>query len=51
MRSQLLFNEYMDGAVGEVNARVLGKELELLCMKGCRLSKRALLADDTVIQH
>ena len=29
--SPWLFNVYMDGVVREVNARVLGKWLELLC--------------------
>ena len=29
--SPWLFNVYMDGVVREVNVRVLGKDLELLC--------------------
>ena len=30
--SQWLFKVYMDGVVREVNVRVLGKGLELLCL-------------------
>ena len=31
--SQGLFNVYMDGEVREVNVRVFGKGLELLCQR------------------
>ena len=39
---------YMDGVVGEVNVRVLGKGLELLSANGGRFEiKQLLFADDT----
>ena len=34
--SPWLFNVYMEGVVLEVNSRVLGKEMELLRVNGCR---------------
>ena len=34
--SPWLFNVYMDGVIGEVNVRVLGKGLELLSANGGR---------------
>ena len=37
--SPCLFNVYMEGVVREMNARVLGKGLELLPAKGCRFEK------------
>ena len=48
--SPWLFNVYMDGVVREVNARVLGKGLELLSANGCRFEiNRLLFADDTAL--
>ena len=48
--SPWLFNEYMDGAVREVNVRVLGKGLELLSANGVRFKINQLLfADDTTL--
>ena len=45
-----LLNEYMDGTIREVNARVLGKGLELLSAKGSRFEiNQLLLADDTAL--
>ena len=46
-----LFNVYMGGVVGEVNARVLvGKGLELLSVNGDRFEINQLLfADDTAL--
>ena len=48
--SPLLFNGYMDGAVREMNARVLGKGLELLSVNDGRFEINQLLfADDTAL--
>ena len=48
--SPWLFNVYMDGVVREVNARVLGKGLELLSANGGRFEINQLLfADDTAL--
>ena len=48
--SPWLFNVYMDGVVREVNVRVLGKGLELLCANGGRVEINQLLfADDTAL--
>ena len=48
--SPWLFNVYMDGVVGEVNVRVLGKELELLSANGGRFKiSQLLFADDTAL--
>ena len=48
--SPWLFNAYMDGVVREVNVRVLGEELELLCANGCRFEINQLLfADHTAL--
>ena len=48
--SPWLFNVYMDGLVREVNARVLGKGLELLSVNGGRFEINQLLfADDTAL--
>ena len=48
--SQWLFNVYMDGVVREVNARVLGKGLELLSVNDGRFEINQLLfADDTAL--
>ena len=45
-----LFNVYMDGAVQEVNVRVLGKGLEMLSVNGGRFEINQLLfADDTAL--
>ena len=41
--SSWLFNVYMDGVVREVNARVLGKGLELLSVNGDRFEINWLL--------
>ena len=50
VRSPLLFNVYMDGVVREVNVRVIGKGLELLCANGGRFEINQLLfADDTAL--
>ena len=50
MWSPWLFNVYMDGAVREVNVRVLGKGLESLNANGFRFEIRLLLfADDTAL--
>ena len=50
--SPLLFYVYMDGVLEEVNARTVGKWLELLSVNGGRLQINQLLfADDTIIQH
>ena len=48
--SPWLFSVYMDGAVREVNVRVLGKGLELLSANGDRFKINQLLfADDTTL--
>ena len=48
--SPWLFNVNMDGVVREVNVRVLGKGLELLCTNGGRFEiNQLLLADDTAL--
>ena len=48
--SPWLFNVYTDGAVREVNVRVLGKELELPSANCGRLAINQLLfADDTAL--
>ena len=48
--SPWLFNVYMDGVVGEVNARVLAKWLELLSVNDGRLEiNPPLFADDTAL--
>ena len=48
--SPWLFNVYMDGVVREVNARVLGKGLELLSVNDGRFEINQLLfADDTAL--
>ena len=48
--SPWLFNVYMDGAVREMNVRVLGKGLELLSANGGRFEINQLLfADDTAL--
>ena len=48
--SPWLFNVYIDGVVGEVNVRVLGKRLELLSANGGRFEINQLLfADDTAL--
>ena len=48
--SPWLFNVYMDGAVREVNVRVLGKGLELLSANGGKFEINQLLfADDTAL--
>ena len=48
--SPWLFNVYMNGAVQEVNVRVLGKGLELLSVNGSRFEINQLLfADDTAL--
>ena len=45
-----LFNVYMDGVVREVNARVLGKGLEMLSVNGGRFEINQLsFADDTAL--
>ena len=45
-----MFNVCMDVVVPEVNARVLGKGLELLSMNGGRIKKKQLLfADGTAL--
>ena len=50
MISPWLFNVYMDGVVREVNARVLGKGLELLSVNGGRFKNNQLLfVDDTAL--
>ena len=50
LMSPWLFTVYMDGVVGEVNARVLGKGLELLSVNGGRFEINQLLfADDTAL--
>ena len=50
MWSPWLFNVYMDGAVREVNVRVLGNALELLSANGGRFEINQLLfADDTAL--
>ena len=51
MVSPWLFNVYMDGVVRKVNARVLGKGLELLSANGGRFEINQLLfaADDTAL--
>ena len=46
MTSSWLFNVYMDGVVREVNARVLGKRLELLCVNGGWFKINQLLFTD-----
>ena len=46
--SPCLFNVYTDGAVGEVNVRMLGKGLESLSANGRRFQiNQQLFADDT----
>ena len=50
MKSPWLFNVYMDGVVREVNVRVLGKVLELLCVNGGRFEINQLLFLQ-MIQH
>ena len=48
--SPWLFNVYMDGVVREVNARVLGKGLEIMSVNGGRFEINQLLfADDTAL--
>ena len=48
--STWLSNIYIDGMVREVNARVLGKGLELLHLNGGRFEiKQLLFADDTAL--
>ena len=48
--SPWLFNVYMDGVVREVNVRVLGKGLELLCANGGSFEiNQLLIADDTAL--
>ena len=48
--SPWLFNVYMDRVVGEVNVRVLGKGLELICANGGSFEINQLLfADDTAL--
>ena len=48
--SPWLFNVYMDGVLRELNARVLGKELDLLSANGGRFEINQLLfADDTAL--
>ena len=48
--SPWLFNVYMDGVVQEVNARVLGKGLELLCANGGKFEiNQLLVANDTAL--
>ena len=48
--SPWLFNVHMDGVVTDVNARVLGKGLELLSVNGGRFEINQLLfADDTAL--
>ena len=48
--SPWLFNVYMDGVVREVNARVLGKGLEMMSVNGGRFEINQLLfADDTAL--
>ena len=50
MMSPWLFNVYMHNVVREVNARVLGKEVELLSVNGGRFEINHLLfADDTAL--
>ena len=50
MMSLWLLNLYMDGVVGEVNARVLNKELGLLHVNVGRFEPNQLLvADDTAL--
>ena len=51
MMSHWLFNVYVDGVVGEVNAiRVLGKGLELLSVNGGGFEINQLLfGDDTAL--
>ena len=43
MMSPWFFNAYMDGVVGVVNAKVLGKRLELLSVNGGRFKITHLL--------
>ena len=47
--SSWLFNVYMESVVREVNVRVLGKRLELLCANGGRFEINQLLLQ--MIQH
>ena len=50
MMSSWLFNVFMDGVVREVNARVLGKGLELLSVNDGKFEINQLLfADDTAL--
>ena len=50
MISPWLFNVYLHGVLREVNARVLGKGLELLNLNGGRFQmNQLLLADDTAL--
>ena len=50
VKSQWLFNVYMDGVVRGVIARVLGKGLELLTVNGGRFEiNQLLIADDTAL--
>ena len=50
MMSPWLFNVYMDGVVGEVIVRVLGKRLEFLSENGGRFEiNQVLFADDTAL--
>ena len=50
MMSPWLFNVFMDGVVREVNARVLGKWLELLSVNDGRFEINQLLfADDAAL--
>ena len=48
--SPYLFNVFMNGVVREVNARVLGKGLELLSVNGITIEINQLLfTDDTAL--
>ena len=50
VKSPLLFNGYVYGVVREVNVRVLGKWVELLCVNGGRFEiNQQLFADDTAV--
>ena len=47
--SKWLFNVYMDGVMRGVNARVLGKGLELLSVNGGFVIHQLFFADDTAL--
>ena len=47
--SRWLFNVYIDGVVRDVNARELGKRLELQSVNGCKFDINQLLF--ALIQH